>query len=151
MFHAKKHLHRQYGFSLVEVMVALLIFMVIMLGLAKGEITALLTHSENEFRDEALRLAEDELSRLKGEQFTVMNTSDELAQATWSAPATLNVNMRSGRTTFARSTQITNLASSALKRIDVAVGWTIGNNATVLAPTNRNHQASLSTIIVQGD
>jgi Tfp pilus assembly protein PilV len=133
-------------------MVALFIFLVIMLGLAKGEIAALSTQSGNTFRNEALRLAEDELSRLKGERFSLSGTSAELAPATWSAPQNITVNMRKGSITFARSVQITDIAGGAavFKRIDVAVGWTQGNNAT-LAPTNRNHQTSVSTLIVRGD
>jgi prepilin-type N-terminal cleavage/methylation domain-containing protein len=153
VFNGKKYTYRQHGFTLVEVMIALLVFMVIMLGLAKSELSALSTQSGNLYRDEALRLAEDELSRLKGENFTVHGTSANLAQAAWSAPVDLTVNMRGGSTTFARSIQITDIASTvtALKRIDVAVGWTHGKSTTLLAPTNRNRQTSISTIIVQGD
>jgi len=149
----KKLTHQQHGFSLVEVMIALLIFMVIMLGLAQGEIAALWSQSRNIFRSEALRLAEDELSRLKGERFSLLGTSAELAPATWSAPQNVAVRMRRGNFTFVRSIQITDIATTAtaLKRIDVAVGWTHGNNATLLAPTNLNNQTSLSTIIVRGD
>lgn len=153
MFKDKKLSYGQHGFSLIEVMIALLVFMVIMLGLAKGEINALWTQNGNLFRDEALRLAEDELSRLKGEQFSVQGTSPNLAQTAWSAPVNFIVNMRAGNTTFARSIKITDVASTvtALKRIDVAVGWTQGKSATLVAPTNRNRQTSVSTIIVQGD
>ena len=153
MFKNKNISSCQNGFSLIEVMLALLIFMVIMLGLAKGEISVLTTQSQNIFRDEALRLAEDELSRLKSERFSISGTSPNLAQATWSAPQSMTVNMRSGSATFSRSIQITDIASTAaaLKRIDVAVGWTQGSNGSLFAPTNMNHQTSLSTIIAQGD
>lgn len=150
MFNDKKPADRQHGFSLVEVMIALLVFMVIMLGLAKMEISALRTHSGNVFRDEALRLAADELSRLKGLQFSLAATSDDLLAAAWTEPQDITVDMRGGSVTFARSVQITDIASSSvpLKRIDVAVGWTQGNSQT-FGPTDRNHQTSLSTIIAQ--
>jgi len=153
VFNDKKITHQQHGFSLVEVMVALLIFMVIMLGLAQGEITALWTQSRNIFRDEALRLAEDELSRLKGEQFSLSGTSAALTPASWSAPQDVVVRMRRGNFTFARSIQITDIATdaTALKRIEVTVGWNHGSNATLLEPTKLNNQTSLSTIIVRGD
>jgi len=149
----KKPSHQQHGFTLVEVMIALLIFMVIALGLAKGEIAALWAQRGNSFRDEALRLAEDELSRLKGEQFTLSNSAAALAATNWSANQNISVNMRNGTTSFARSVQITDIATSAIgmKRIDVAVGWTQGNNPILLAPTNQNHQTSLSTIIIQSE
>lgn len=153
MFNVRESSNRHQGFTLVEVMIALLIFMVIALGLAKGEIAALWAQRNNIFRDEALRLAEDELSRLKGEQFTLSGTAAALTAGAWSANQNITVNMRNGAQTFARSIQITDIATSAIamKRIDVAVGWTQGNNATLLAPTNRNHQTSLSTIIIQGE
>jgi prepilin-type N-terminal cleavage/methylation domain-containing protein len=152
VFNSKIPAHRQHGFSLVEVMIALLIFMVIMLGLAQGEMAALWAQGKNTFRDEALRLAEDELSRLKGERFSLSGTSVVLAPAAWSVPQAIIVRMREGDRTFARSIQISDIAttSTSLKRIDVAVGWTQGNDPT-LAPTNRNNQISLSTIIVRGD
>lgn len=134
-------------------MVALLIFMVIALGLAKGEIAALTTQSGNLYRDEALRVAEDELSRLKSLQFSISGTHGDLAPGNWTALPDLTVKMRKGDTTFARSIQITDIATSAtaLKRINVAVGWTQGNSATLLAPTNQNHQTSVSTIIARVD
>ena len=104
------------------------------------------------YRDEALRLAEDELSRLKGENFTAHGLQQILPKRP-GRPGDLTVNMRGGSITFARSIQITDIASTftALKRIDVAVGWTHGKSTTLLAPTNRNRQTSISTIIVQGD
>lgn len=134
-------------------MIALLIFMVIALGLATGEISALATHRANVFRDEALRLAEDELTRLKGERFTLNGTSPSLAQAAWSAPQDLTVNIRNAPTVFRRSFQITDIAgtATAMKRIDIAVGWTHGTSQVLLLPTNRNTQASLSTIITQSN
>lgn len=141
------------GFTLIEVMISLLIFMVIALGLAKMEISVLSTQTATIFRDEALRIAQDELNRLRGEQFTVVGTSAALAQAAWSAPNDINATIRGNQTTFARSIQITDLATTAvpLKRVDVAVGWTQGSGAVLLGPTNRNHQTSLSSIIVRGD
>lgn len=169
MHNDNKLSHRQQGFTLVELMVALVIFIVIMLGLLRGEISALSTQSGNLYRDEALRLAEDELSRLKGELYSVASTSNALTQRLWPAsPAvepdcsavptgancpTLTVRMRSGNVSFVRTTQLTTITinSIEMKRIDVAVGWNQGNSTTILAPTNGNHQATLSTVIVRAD
>ena len=39
MFNGKKYTYRQHGFTLVEATIALLVFMVIMLGLAKSELS----------------------------------------------------------------------------------------------------------------
>lgn len=143
----------QQGFSLIEVMLALLIFLVIALGLVKMEILALQTHSNSVFRDEALRVAEDELSRLKALRFSLNGTANELNQSAWTALPAVTVNMRGGNVNFVRSVQITDIAANvtALKRIDVAVGWNQGNDPTQLAPTNTNRQTTLSTIIAQSD
>ena len=153
MFINKQQLVGQQGFTLIELMVALVVFMVIMLGVAAGLIHTIQANRGNVVRDEALRLATDDLNRLKGEQFSVSGTSAALAQAAWSGPTDVVVNIRAGAMTFARSTQITNLATSAtaLKRIDVAVGWNDPAGGAALAPTNMNRQTSLSTIIVRSD
>lgn len=127
-------------------MIALVVFLVVALGLASGELTALYVQRGNDYRDEALRIAEDEMTRLKGQRFSALN------QAAWTAPQNFKANIRSGATTFAGSTQITNLATKgvAMKRIDIAVGWTQGTDAAV-APTNKNRQTFLSSIITQSD
>ncbi|MFQ6757536.1 MAG: prepilin-type N-terminal cleavage/methylation domain-containing protein [Deltaproteobacteria bacterium] len=152
----KQKLHRQQGFTLVEIMIALLVFMVIMLGVAGGLLTVLRTNKGNVVRDEALRLAEDELNRLKGEQFSVFGTSGALAATdppTWTAPANVLSNIRGGAFSFVRSTQIDDLATAAieLKRIDVAVGWDDPAGGAALPATGMNRQVSLSTIIVRSD
>jgi prepilin-type N-terminal cleavage/methylation domain-containing protein len=152
----KQQSQRQQGFTLVEIMIALLVFMVVMLGVAGGLLTALRATKGNVVRDEALRLAEDELNRLKGERFSVFGTSGDLtatAPPTWSAPADVLSNIRGGAFPFVRSWQIDDLATAAteLKRIDVAVGWNDPAGGAALAPTNMNRQVSLSTIIVRSD
>jgi prepilin-type N-terminal cleavage/methylation domain-containing protein len=141
-----------HGFTLVELMIAMFIFLVVMLGLAKGEIAALLTNTGNVFRDEALRLAEDELSRLKGLQFTVFGIADELEESDWALPKKISVPLRSSITTFTLASKIEDISSksTSIKRIEVVVGWDQGKGA-VLQPTGRNHQTSLSTIIAQSE
>jgi prepilin-type N-terminal cleavage/methylation domain-containing protein len=154
VFNDKQQLDRQHGFSLIELMIALFIFMVIMLGLAKAEISALRAQSQNSYRDIALRLAEDQLNQLKNLQFSVQGTDPALALAVWTdPPQAMTANMRSGSVPFAISTQIVNIAATAIPmiRIDVAVGWNIGNNAALFEETGMNHQTSLSTIIVQSN
>ncbi|MCX5871249.1 MAG: prepilin-type N-terminal cleavage/methylation domain-containing protein [Deltaproteobacteria bacterium] len=152
----QNHRH-QSGFTLVEIMIALLIFMVIMLGVAAGLIQTIRVNRGNVVRDEALRLATDDLNRLKGDQFSVSGTSVDLTATippAWTALPTVLVNVRAGAMSFARATQVTDLATaaSALKRIDVAVGWNEpGVTGGALPATGKNRQVSLSTIIVRSD
>ena len=149
----KLQLQGQRGFTLVEIMVALVVFMIIMLGVAAGLITTIRTNKANVVRDEAVRLATDDLNRLKGASFTLNGTSGDLNAGGWTTPTNVLVNMRAGATQYARSVQITdiNATATALKRIDVAVGWDDLGGGPAIAPTNRNRQVSLSTIIVRND
>lgn len=144
----KSSMQQQAGFTLIEVMFALMIFMVIMLGLAQGELTALRTQQANIMREEATQLIESELSRLKSERFTMINISDELDETDWTDPEEITVQSRKGTLIFGRSIRITDIDAKGtlLKRIDVAVGWMQGNGAQ-LAPTNTNRQTVLSTVI----
>lgn len=156
-----KQKHRcQGGFTLVEIMIALLVFMVVMLGVAGGLIRATQANSGNLVRDEALRLAEEELNRLKSERFSVLGTSAALTAPNFPDAAALagipdiQVNIRGGTLAFERVSRVTDLASvaTALKRIDVVVGWNDpGTGGAVLDPTNRTRQVNLSTIIVRSD
>ena len=144
----KIDMKQQAGFTLVEVMFALMIFMVIMLGLAQGELAALRTQQGNIMREEATQLIESELSRLKSERFTMTDISNELDEIPWTTPEEITVSSRKGSLNFARAIRITdiNAEGTLLKRIDVAVGWEQGNGAQ-LGPTNKNRQTALSTII----
>lgn len=143
----------QQGFSLVELMIAMFIFMVVMLGLLVGVTSAIQANKGNVLRDEAIRIAEDELSRLRSEQFTASGTSAALAATAWTGPNNLIVNVRSGTVTYAVSEQITDINGGAnpLKRIDVAVGWNDVGGAGAQAPTNMNYQVVLSTVLVQSE
>lgn len=149
----KSNIGHEDGFTLIEVLIALVIFLVISLGLAAGQISALLTHRDNVFRDEALRLAEEELDRLKSEQFTLNSTAVALNATAWVANQQVSTPIRSTTTSFQRTFQITDVAAAAtaMKRIDVAVGWNMGNNAAVILPTGLNHQVTLSTVITRAD
>ncbi|MHB1185535.1 MAG: type IV pilus modification PilV family protein [Desulfobulbia bacterium] len=154
----KQQSHRQQGFTLVEIMIALLVFMVVMLGVAGGLIQAIRANRGNVVRDEALRLAEEELNRLKGERFSVFGTSADLTATGFppdpAAIQDIQVTIRGGTVPFERLSEIIDMGTfaTALKRIEVVVGWNDpGNAGAVLAPTNRTRQVSLSTIIVRSD
>ena len=83
MFYNKQHSEHQGGFTLVEIMIALVVFSVIMLGLAAGLIAATKANRQNVLRDEALRLAKEELSRLNGERFTDSGVSITPVSIDW--------------------------------------------------------------------
>lgn len=142
--------HGNQGFTLVEIMVALVVFSVVMLGLAAGLIAATKTNRQNVLRDEATRVANEELSRLKGLQFTETGVSGALNAGAWTnPPAQVAAQVRTG-VVFVRSTRITDLGAAPvmIKLVDVAVGWDAGPNAGgAVAPTQTNRQVAMSMMI----
>lgn len=154
-----QYFQSQRGFTLIEIMVALVVFMIIMIGVAAGLITTISTNKANVVRDEAVRLATDDLNRLKGEVFTLSGTSANLNARVYAdpdlptLPKDVLVNARAGAIQYARAVQITDIVATAtaLKRIDVAIGWDDLGGGPPIAPTLRNRQVSLSTVIVRND
>ena len=155
MSYNNKQKHRdQGGFTLVEIMIALLVFMVIMLGVAAGLLAAIRTNKGNVVRDEALRIAESELNQLKGLQFSDSGVSGNLAATSGNGLALPDVatTIRGVPITFARTKRITDVvtAINTLKTVEVVVGWNDPYNAggALLTPTLKNRQLSVSTILV---
>jgi len=138
------------GFSLVELLVAMVIMMIIMLGLLSSVISSIRANTGNVMREEALRLAEDELTRLRSLRFTSTGVDSGLADTGWTTPANWTVNMRAGTVTFSLSRQIAAIGGGAnqLRRIDVAVGWDEVGGTTTQTETGRNYQVVMSTVLV---
>jgi prepilin-type N-terminal cleavage/methylation domain-containing protein len=146
-------IHGQKGFTLIEIMIALVVFLIIMLGVAAGMIQSIRVNKANAVRDEAVRLATDELNALKALQFSLNGTAAGLNATAWAAQPTVLVNIRAGAIQYARSLQITDVAASAtaLKRVDVAIGWDDPGGGPAQAPTGSNRQVSFSTVLVRDD
>jgi len=140
----KQRVCRQQGFTLVEVIIALFVFMIIAIGVMQGEVAALRTQTDNLLRDEAVRLAEERLNDLRARPPAVAPGD------AWGLLEPLNKPVRNGAVAFvqmARGMDTTAIAIP-LTRIEVAVGWNQGNNRSQLAPTNCNHQVVLNTIVI---
>lgn len=155
------------GFSLVELMIAMVIFTIAMLGVLAGLNSAIYNNKSNAEHDEAINVAEEEMNRLKDEQFLspVLNATawaqpkDNNGNPIYSAcPASFSntsrcvaVNMRSGITTYAVTETITDIAvaPNGIKQITIAVGWNGKGGWAAQAPTNANYQHVISSVIVQ--
>ncbi len=151
MYNNKLGMQHEQGFSLIEVLIAMVIFTVIMLGVTRMELAALKTHTGNVYHTEAARLINEELTRLKSESFTELKTSANLAATGWTANQSITVPIRGAAVQFVRRYQITDIAGGVvpMKRIDVVVGWNRNDNSPLLTLTNRNRQDFASTIIVR--
>lgn len=146
------------GFTLIELMVALVVFMVVMLGIAAGMIQSLRANTANVGRDDAAKVAADELNRLRNLQFSASATDPLLNANGWQALPDQVVFLRAGNRTFSRLFRVTDINTSIipLKRIEVAVGWdnphTGALPADPLRPPfvpDRNRQTTLSTIMAR--
>jgi type IV pilus assembly protein PilV len=120
---------RDKGFSLVELMIAMFIFMIAMLGILAGLNSAIANNKTNVLRDEAVNVAEQEMNRLKCLPFNSIVSGN---------PGSVVRNIRSGTITYIPTDTVTSITTN-IKRIDVAVAW---SDKTV------NYQHTISSIVV---
>jgi type IV pilus assembly protein PilV len=119
------------GFTFVEVLVALVILMISMLGILNAMTIAMQQNLENYCRDESVRIAEQKMNELRNTSF------ETLTNGTWNVP---------GRTyrQFARSftaTWTVNNLSANSRSIQVQVAWTVNKKA---------HTHSVASIVSRG-
>lgn len=102
----------QAGFTLVEILVAMTIFAVAVLGLAVGATSVMRANQTSYFSTVATNLAQDKLEEIKA------RSGDYITSG---GPITDTVN----NVTFSRSWTVTDDSpASGVKRIDVTVTWT---------------------------
>lgn len=103
------------GFTIVETLVALMIVMVMLLGLIQAALLSIDNNLRNVLSDEAVRIAEQEMSGVKNTPFDnlIVGTSNK----------TLNVSLRN--IVNFPYTVTTNISSPSAdsRRIDISVTW----------------------------
>ncbi|MGC8736624.1 MAG: type IV pilus modification PilV family protein [Dissulfurimicrobium sp.] len=122
------------GFSLVELMIAMFIFMIAMLGILAGLNSAIANNKTNVLRDEAINVAEEEMNRLKDLPFASLAAT----APNWTNPVSVVRNIRSGQINYNTSDRVTDITTD-IKRIDVQVTW---------SDKGINYQHTISSIIV---
>lgn len=144
------------GFSIVEVLVATLIFMLLSLGIAQATVTSIRLSGDQKHRVTALSLAAGEIDKVRAlaDPFNVLpDTSTSTIDGT-----TYSIN-RQAEWVSGSGTDIpcggSGTANLQVKRINVSVTWTgqlAGTNSvnsnTVLAPVGRINDPTQGTIIV---
>lgn len=102
------------AFTLVEVLVAMLILMVGLLGLLQVINLAIRTNLQNEVRDRAVSIAEDRLAREKSLPFDNITSTGEKI---------INVpsKIRSAPVNYTVTLRVDNIGNS--KKIDIGVRW----------------------------
>lgn len=109
-----RRLRSRAGFTVIEVMAALGIFSIGVLGLAAGAITITKANKTSQFHTAATNMAQDKLEQLKSTSVGFVTTC---ASACETAPTSQGV-------TFTRTWVVTqNSPSAGVNKIDVTVSW----------------------------
>ncbi|MBI2997199.1 MAG: prepilin-type N-terminal cleavage/methylation domain-containing protein [Deltaproteobacteria bacterium] len=107
------------GFTLIEILVAMSIFAVAVLGLAVGATSVMRANQTSYFNTIATNIAQDKLEELKGMTVAALPSCPSYTTAGCSDTKT------SLGLTFSRSWQIiANSPTSGVNRLDVKVDWT---------------------------
>jgi type IV pilus assembly protein PilV len=111
-----KKSHRQCGFTLVELLISIVILMIGMLGLFQTITVALDKNLENQLRQKAIAVAEQQLNDLKGRSFSNITGNTSTFQSV--AVGSVFKNISAQR-------QIANLAASdpKTKQVSIRVWW----------------------------
>jgi len=156
LFAARTDDEPESGFSIVEVLVATLIFMLLSLGIAQATVTSIRLSGDQKHRVTALSLAASEIDKVRAlaDPFNVLpatstSTIDSITytivrQAEWVSGTGTDIPCGGAGT-----------ANLQLKRVNVSVTWTgqlAGTNSvttnTVLAPIGRINDPTQGTIII---
>lgn len=144
------------GFTLVEMMIALLIILVALFGLIQAALLSIDNNLRNLLRDEAVRISEQamtgELIDTGGVKHEGLKNlpvdNDHLPEGTWPV-FVVERSFRGMKRLYAVRITVTNLAgSSAKKSLQVVVGWDHKNESPPQAETGREFQHSLTSIVV---
>lgn len=118
------------GFTLIEVMVALVILMISMMGILEAMVVAMQQDLENYSRDEAVRIAEQKMNEARNEDFATLASQTSTEDRTYK--------QRTRRFTVNRT--ITALSTNSCS-VQLRVGWTI---------KGKSHAHSITSIISRG-
>ena len=136
------------GFSLIEVMIAIAVVAVGLLGIAAMQLKALRGGQSGRVFTQASEFAHDQLEQLRAQ--SVGNLTATGDPPDWSPPTALTAQVRNEKgndivtQTFQRSQRIAN-AGNNLWTIDVRVQWTNRNSDAVLQGNQGMQQIVIST------
>jgi prepilin-type N-terminal cleavage/methylation domain-containing protein len=128
------------GVTLVEVMIALVIFLIVFMGLMQTALLSIDGNVRNVERDEAITIANGELDNLKNVPFDTLTTPDPPCRI-------VSRDFRNISKQFNLCDIITDLDTGVnTKSIQVVIGWDHKNETAAQSPTNREFQHSITTV-----
>lgn len=118
---------RNRGFTLIEVMMAILILMVGMVGLLQAINLAIEVNLRNQIRDEAVYVGEKVMNEMRGKGFDNISVAPSLSQsynyATYQEPSRLRGVSRTYDVNRSSKVLSTVAGSAATKELTVVVSW----------------------------
>ena len=124
------YIHHQHGFTLIEVLVALVILSIGMLGMSRIAVSTVSVQTANERLAKASVLLQDSMERIKQTGYSYGGSTTNTV--------TDNYGSISGYNTYQRQTQVTvNTPAANMKTVTVTIFWQNGRQAlsttTILA------------------
>jgi|Deesub1362A_J573_1020465.scaffolds.fasta_scaffold28121_2 prepilin-type N-terminal cleavage/methylation domain-containing protein len=118
------------GFTLIEVLFALSIILITMLGLYKVTEMSMMTNMKNVIRDEGVKVAQEVINRIKAIPFDSITPASSSPGSQWSTNdlnnnigySTVIRNFRQFSVTYTLAVTVTDY-SDEIKQIDVTVTW----------------------------
>jgi Tfp pilus assembly protein PilV len=134
--------------TLVEVMIALVIILVLMLGLIQTAILAIDSNLRNVFRDEGVRIAEQTMNDLRNYPFddAALNAGGPNCCGAANFPCPTRDFRNILAKTYAVCITITNITTDT-KSLQVAVGWNHKQENPLRAPTNTEFQQYVTSLV----
>jgi type IV pilus assembly protein PilV len=134
------------GFTLIEMLVAMVIILVALLGLVQAALLSIDSNLRNLSRDEAVRLAEERMNVLKNKS---VDNEHLPPGGPICDPEAVKRTFRNMSKSFLVCTTITNLGDEKRKSLQVVVGWDHKKELPppYSGPTLKEFQYSMTSII----
>jgi type IV pilus assembly protein PilV len=120
-------LNNERGFTLVEVMVAILILSVGMLGLLETLNVSIQQNMKNQFRDEAVRIGARYMTELRGKGFTAYSGT----YVTMSVPSTFRGSNKIFKVERGTIPLASDISGPTSQQLNVTVKWAFRNQSSV--------------------
>ncbi len=107
------------GFTIIEVVIAMFIFTILLLGLLAGFLKSYQIQTLNEMRNEAIKIAQEEIERYRNENFeSIPNTNIDC-----SSGSSIRRQIRKTYVDFMIGRRITEEVTDSIKRVEITVCW----------------------------
>ncbi|UCG78222.1 MAG: prepilin-type N-terminal cleavage/methylation domain-containing protein [Nitrospirota bacterium] len=140
------------GFTLVEMLIAMVIILVAMMGLYKTVIVAIEGNTRTLLRNEGTKLAEQIINEIRGLPYDDITAMTPWDATTWNAALgyvpPLDRKMRKMNAQYAIVVNVTE--NAPLKTVNVIVGWDFkreNTNEILTNVTQKEFETSISTIV----